>query len=663
MKTFLCSFMIAACLLLGLVTTTAHAAATPPAGTAQAAPIIAKKGEAQWHGYQRINFTFDGRSAWVTVPKAVAPGAPWMWRARWPGYHDEIDVKLLEAGYHTVYVDTPDMYGSPRAMAVWDRFYQYLISTYHFSAKTVLYGCSRGGFFIYNFANRWPERVAVIYGDTPTMDFKSWPQGKDGMSVGSAGDWKQLIAQYGFASEAEADASTDIPLNYAERIAAHHIPIWHTIGPEDRVVPPKYNSEPFAARYRAAGGEITLHYNKGPYQLQGHHFPLDAVNESVQFIIQNTPLPDLPASLMATWSKNAVNLRPALERILAKKQARVIFLGGSITYNPGWQNMTMDSLRRRFPQVQFEFRNIGVPSLGSLSHVFRWREHFAGPADLVFFESVVNDLHNSQTPEEIERAYEGVLRGIQIENPNVGLICLHFAEPRYTAAYAQGQLHPIVATHTRIASHYALPQLNLAKEVADRLAAKQFDWERDFRDLHPSPFGQRLYYSAISKLFNEALAAAQQSVATVKLPAAIRKDAWTYGNFIPGAKAYNLNRAKPVSAWKPLRPMETRAMFVNCPMLVAEGEGASFSMDFTGSIMGVYIVASPESAVLEYSVDGAKWNSVDTFTRWSSYICMPWPFILEKNLSEGKHTVQFRVKANGKRNLVNFYALCVAPIK
>ncbi|MEG2465103.1 MAG: hypothetical protein RSB14_03665, partial [Kiritimatiellia bacterium] len=137
MKTFLCSFMIAACLLLGLVTTTVHAAATPPAGTAQAAPIIAKKGEAQWHGYQRINFTFDGRSAWVTVPKAVAPGAPWMWRARWPGYHDEIDVKLLEAGYHTVYVDTPDMYGSPRAMAVWDRFYQYLISTYHFSAKTV----------------------------------------------------------------------------------------------------------------------------------------------------------------------------------------------------------------------------------------------------------------------------------------------------------------------------------------------------------------------------------------------------------------------------------------------------------------------------------------------------------------------------------------------
>ena len=117
----------------------------PAAEQAPAAVAADSVKEQQWRGYRRVTFTFMGRAAWVTFPKAAAPGNPWMWRARFPGYHDEIDLGLLQRGYHTVHVDTANMYGSPKAMEIWDALYRHVTQTYGLNPRTVLYGCSRGG--------------------------------------------------------------------------------------------------------------------------------------------------------------------------------------------------------------------------------------------------------------------------------------------------------------------------------------------------------------------------------------------------------------------------------------------------------------------------------------------------------------------------------------
>ncbi len=650
--------LVAVLALLAIGASPLAAEAGQPAPPSEASrPTVA---ESLWHGYRRVAFPFMGHGAWVTFPKQAAPGNPWMWRARWPGYHDEIDVELLKHGYHTVHVNTGDLYGSPKAMAVWDAFYRHLTETYGLNPRAVLYGCSRGGLFIYNFADRWPERVAVIYGDTPVMDFTSWPEGKEGAGTRSESDWERLKQVYGFGSDAEAEAYEATPLNAAERLAKARLPIWHTVSAEDRIVPPKHNTEPFAKRFRAAGGEMAIHWNPGPYALQGHHFPLNAVGPTVRFIEANTPLPDLPATTMATWSQDAANLRPALDRIARKAKARVLYLGGSITQNPGWQDLVSESLRRRWPNVDFECVNVGVASLGSLSHAFRWRTHFGGPADLVFFEAAVNDLHNRQTAEETERAYEGVLRGLRTAFPEAGIVCLHFAEPRHTADYAKGKPPAVVERQARIAAHYGVPQINLAKEVADRLAAKQFDWGRDFRDLHPAPFGQRLYYNAVRRLLNAAASAPAETKAPT-LPKPLRADCWATGDFIPGAKAKDLKGAEAVANWTPDPPKETRRLFVNCPVLKAQGDGASFAFDFTGKTLGAYVICGPTSAVLEWSVDGGAWRTLDTRTPWSGHIYMPWPYVLTTDLPEGPHTVRFRVKAKEGRDTILLHSLMVTP--
>ena len=627
------------------------------AETAPAAIAADSVEEVRWQGYRRVTFTFMGHAAWVTFPKAAAPGNPWMWRARFPGYHDEIDLGLLQRGYHTVHVNTADMYGSPKAMAIWDALYRHVTQTYGLNPRTVLYGCSRGGLFIYAFANRWPERVAVIYGDTPVMDFTTWPEGKDGRGTRSENDWTRLKQIYGFDSDSEAEAWRGTGLYCAERLAKANLPIWHTIGPEDKIVPPKNNTEPFAERFRAAGGEMVVHANKGPYALGGHHFPLDAVKPTVDFIEANTPLPDLPVETMATWSRDVAALRPALDRLATLKEARVVYLGGSITQNPGWQNLVSESLRRRYPNVSFTFVNAGIASLGSLSHAFRWREHAGqGPIDLLFFEAAVNDLHNAQTAEETERAYEGVIRGVLQDNPKAGIVCLHFAEPRHTADYKAGREPAVVARQAAIAAHYRVAQVNLAKEVADRLAAGQFDWGRDFRDLHPAPFGQRLYYNAIRRLLDAAADALAPTVSPT-LPAPLRADCWDNARFIPGAQATDLHQAEAIANWRPDPPKETRLRFTDCPVLRLKGEGASCTFTARGSTFGAYLICGPQTAILEWSVDGGPWQSRDAFTPWSGHIYMPWPYILVTGLPEGNHTIRLRLKPNGSRDALLLYAL------
>ncbi|MEX0882736.1 MAG: sialate O-acetylesterase, partial [Cyclobacteriaceae bacterium] len=72
-----------------------------------------------WKGFVRYNFEFEGRNSHVTVPQKSLRGKPWVWRARFPNWHTEMDSLLLSEGFHVAYVDTDNMYGSPAAVAVW----------------------------------------------------------------------------------------------------------------------------------------------------------------------------------------------------------------------------------------------------------------------------------------------------------------------------------------------------------------------------------------------------------------------------------------------------------------------------------------------------------------------------------------------------------------
>ena len=227
----------------------------PTATAPKASAWPGKKGD--FRSFAKYSFQNDKANCMVVVPTRIAKGKPWIWRARFWGHEPQFDVALLNKGYHLVYCDVGNLYGSPKAVARWDSFYKYLTEEHGFAKKVVLEGMSRGGLIIYNWAIKNPEKVAVMYGDAPVMDFKSWP------GAGNGGIHKS----YGFKSIDEAKAYKGNPVDNLAVLAKAGVPIIHVVGDADNVVPIAQNTTLAEKRYKALGGVFEVIHKKGV----GHH--------------------------------------------------------------------------------------------------------------------------------------------------------------------------------------------------------------------------------------------------------------------------------------------------------------------------------------------------------------------------------------------------------
>lgn len=236
----------------------------------------------QWRGFVRHDFTVAGVPAIVVEPKAPAPGRPWIWRTEFFDHRPEIDLALVEKGFHLVHLQVGNTFGCPSAMEKFDVFYQLLTNEHKLSKKCILEGLSRGGLYAYNYAAKNPQGVAAILGDNPVCDFKSWPGGK-GKGPGSKGDWAKLIADYGFKNEQEAMEWKFNPVDNLEPIARAGIPLLHICGDADEVVPYPENTVKLFEKYRQLGGKTDLIVKPG---FKHHPHGLDDPKPAVDWILR-----------------------------------------------------------------------------------------------------------------------------------------------------------------------------------------------------------------------------------------------------------------------------------------------------------------------------------------------------------------------------------------
>src|SRR5664279_2806633 len=76
-----------------------------------------------WNGYEKRDFTLAGYPAYVVLPCIAARGNPWFWRGRFPDYQPRPALGLLSKGFHLAYLDLPNLFGNPEAVAAWEAFY------------------------------------------------------------------------------------------------------------------------------------------------------------------------------------------------------------------------------------------------------------------------------------------------------------------------------------------------------------------------------------------------------------------------------------------------------------------------------------------------------------------------------------------------------------
>lgn len=609
---------------------------------------------ADWQGYDKVEFLVGRRYAFLIEPRQRAAGHPWIWRTEFFGHEPQADLELLKRGFVVAYIDLQNLYGAPVAMEPMDAFYAEATKTYGLSPRVVLEGFSRGGLFALNWAAVNPQKVACIYNDAPVCDFKSWPAGK-GSGMGSPADWDRLKGVYGFKSDAQAEAYRLNPVDNLAPLAAAKIPLLHVCGETDDVVPLAENSALVAQRYKDLGGSMTLiakpHCNHHPHSLKD---PTRIVN----FILSHTGFADQVQAANTPYGNEYFKLRGGLEnarqKFVREKVGRVAFLGGSITAAPGWRDQVCADLKRRFPETQFDFINAGISSLGSTPGAFRFRRDVLanGPVDLLFEEAAVNDDTNEFSDIEQVRGMEGIVRHARIANPNVDIVLLHFVDPGKIQQYNQGKTPSVIANHEKVAERYLLPSIDLAKEVTERIHAGEMTWERDFRDLHPSPFGHDLYAKSVGRLFDAAWSAEPEKSAQPRnqeLPPPVDPFSYFRGQLVSPKTAVSTGDLKLnsgwsiVENWQPSDGAGTRDGFVKVPTLVAVETGADLTFDFQGTAVGVFVAAGPDTGNLDFRIDRGDWKTQELFTKWSSGLHLPWAKMLASELSDGRHQLQLKV--------------------
>lgn len=601
----------------------------------------------KWKGFERTFTTINKRSAYTVKPAKPLPGNPWVWRSSFPDWHTEMDSLLLVSGFYITFVDAADAYGSPADLQIWDQFYSYATDSLKLASKPALEAVSRGALYAIGWAKRNPDKVSCIYAETPVYDFKSWPGGK-GKSKGDADSWKQLKEAYHF-TEQQAITFNDNPIDHLEGLAAFKIPVLNVIGINDQLAPREENLDIFVHRYTYLGGPALVYpITDGPQEMNGHHIPIHHANKYADFIVSNS-YPVRKILPYSDYFKIRNGLNNFYRVVTQTKKATVAFLGGSITYNPGWRQKVTAYLKERFPETQFHFIAAGIPSLGSLPHTFRFQQDVldSGKVDLLFVESAVNDRANSTDSLTQVRALEGIVRQAKKSNPLIDILLMEFADPDKNRDYAQRLVPVEIANHERIAAHYHLSSINLAKEVYDKINNKEFNWEDEFKDLHPSYYGQELYFATIKSFlnscFNQGTGAAYKTNSSASLPKELDKYNFSNGRY------YTITNAKHDANWKidqnwiPSDSAGTRAGFVNVPVLSTAHAGATLSLRFTGDVIGIAVISGPDAGVINYSIDGEQQKQTDLFTPWSKSLHLPWYLLLGSGLKKGNHVLNISI--------------------
>ncbi len=237
----------------------------------------------KWQGFAKHDFKVGELNAIVVVPAKPLPGRPWVWRGEFFGAFADADAALVKAGWHLAHIKTPDLFGSPKALAKWETFYKAMTADFGLHPKPGFIGLSRGGLYCMNWAVAHPDQTLAVYLDNAVCDFKSWPGGKPkmlGTGAGSAGEWPKLLAAFDFKSDAEAIAYKGNPVDTLAPLATAKIPLLLVYGDADKAVPHAENSAVVYDRYTKLGGPVERIVKPG----QDHHpHGLKDVTPVVQF--------------------------------------------------------------------------------------------------------------------------------------------------------------------------------------------------------------------------------------------------------------------------------------------------------------------------------------------------------------------------------------------
>lgn len=212
------------------------------------------------HAATKENFEIDGAKVSLQIPTTAAEGKPWLWIGEFAGHLKALESGLVEQGWHVAYVAQGNKFGSPNAMAVWEKLYTELHEKRGLSAKPALLGISRGGLYVNAWLRLHPDRASVLYHDNGVCDVRSWPGGfeltKKGR--GSRGDWTKYKSEFGFADDEAALEKSIRPTDQLLPAIQAGVLLISCHGTADRIVPYEDNAAKLVEFWKQNNGRVKL---------------------------------------------------------------------------------------------------------------------------------------------------------------------------------------------------------------------------------------------------------------------------------------------------------------------------------------------------------------------------------------------------------------------
>ncbi|MBQ4143595.1 MAG: SGNH/GDSL hydrolase family protein [Thermoguttaceae bacterium] len=344
-------------------------------------------------------------------------------------------------------------------------------------------------------------------------------------------------------------------------------------------------------------------------------------------------------------------------------KGRVAFLGGSITEMDGYRPMVCEYLQKKFPNTEFDFIAAGIASTCSDTGAFRLESDVLsrGPVDLFFLEFAVNDDQDGKfSVEHSIRGFEGIVRHIRTACPNVDIVVTFFVNENLMAKYRQGDAALSIQAHSLVAEKYGLTVIDLAKEIQEQIDAKQITW-REFGGVHPAARGNRICANMIESVLNEAWKTKADGLKPHALPEQIDEYSYADARFrsFDGVALNGFTRSIP--DWKSIRG-GFRKNFGGQEFLHAQEPGASCTFDFEGRAVSLFVLAGPDSGVVEFSIDGGDFQKTQVRHSYSTGLHYPRTVVIADELAPGKHTVTLRIPADGNsgQNALRIYKIGIA---
>lgn len=389
-------------------------------------------------------------------------------------------------------------------------------------------------------------------------------------------------------------------------------------------------------------------FNYGRGGTPGEHYQ-QTIEKLDAFLVALAYLPGDAATPAAEYPNAHLrgdfdNSRIQFER---KKRGSVAFIGGSITEMDGYRPMVMQYLRERFPETEFTFTAAGISSTCSTTGAFRLqRDVLSTDPDLLLVEFAVNDDQDAgHAARECVRGMEGILRQARTHNPHMDIIVTHFVNPGMLETIQKGEEPVSSSQHERVAAHYGVSSSYLAREVADRIAAGKLTWE-EYGGTHPQEPGNRLAADMVIDILETAWDRSLSEHADMTehtIPNPLDPNSYTRGHFV------SVDQATLGEGWEIRRPDwealpgSKRDRFTDQELLCAADAGGELTLDFQGTAVGSYVLAGPDAGMLEYSIDGSEFRTIDLFHPFSKGLHYPRTVMFDADLPRSSHRITVRV--------------------